>query len=727
MSELDTERRTAPRRGPGASARRSADRKGTRGAALDRIVVECVSPELDDGRFPVKRVVGDLVEVGADIFKEGHDLLGARLLYRAPGETQWRTAPLAYDFDGDRWHGRFVVDRIGRWSFTVEAWTDAFGTWRRDLRKKVDAEQNVDVELLEGAELVRIAARRARFGAARATLTQTASVLADEADLSSPVRVHRALDDDLVALMATHWPPRDLTRYRRELAIQVDRERARFASWYEFFPRSATPIAESPPSGNGASATAPPRHGTFADAEQLLPRIASLGFDVVYLPPIHPIGRQYRKGKNNTLQALPEDVGSPWAIGNEHGGHDAIEPALGTLADFDRFVARARELGLDIALDYALQCSPDHPWVKEHPDWFRIRPDGTIQYAENPPKKYQDIYPLDFWCDDRENLWNACRDVLLHWCAHGVRTFRVDNPHTKPWAFWEWVIAEVQAAHPDTIFFAEAFTRPKRMKSLAKLGFTMSYTHFTWKNDWWDLRPYMEELAQGPSAEYFRGNLFANTPDILTEYLAHGGRPAFRARLLLAATLSPLYGIYSGFELIEQVPVRPGSEEYLDSEKYQLSPRDWDAPGNINADVKLLNEVRRRSVALQRNRNLTFHESENPSILFYRKAGGRDAPMVRAERRASPELPTRLAPDAGGREAAWGEDDADYLVAVNLDPRNAQQTMVHVPIEAMDLREDEPYVVHDLLSGERYTWRGRRNYVRLDPSVAPGHLLRVER
>lgn len=711
MPELDTDRRTATRRSSTTSVRRAADRR-TRPTALDRITIECVTPELEAGRYAVKRVAGDLVEVGADIYKDGHDVIAARLLYKGPDEDAWHAVPMTHDIDGDRWFASFTVDRIGRWTYTVEAWTDLFATWRRDLRKKVEAGQQVDVELLEGAELVRAAARRAKFGASRATLTQTANVLADEADLSPPVRTHRALDDDLPALMAEFWPPRDTTRYRRELTIQVDRERARFASWYEFFPRST--------GDHGA-------HGTFATATTQLPRIAALGFDTVYLPPIHPIGRQYRKGKNNSLHALPEDVGSPWAIGNEHGGHDAIEPALGTIEDFDRFVAAARELGIEVSLDYALQCSPDHPWVKAHPDWFKIRPDGSIQYAENPPKKYQDIYPINFWCDDRENLWNACRDVLLHWCEHGVRNFRVDNPHTKPWAFWEWVIDEVQSRFPDTIFFAEAFTRPKKMNSLAKLGFSMSYTHFTWKNAWWELRPFMEEMTRGPLAEYFRGNLFANTPDILTEYLAHGGRPAFRVRLLLAATLSPLYGIYSGFELGENVPVRPGSEEYLDSEKYQLKQRDWNAPGNLNAEVTLLNGVRKRAVALQRYRNLSFHESENPNVLFYRKAGGRHAAIARAERRAAPDVPARWAPDAGGREVAWGDDEADYLVAVNLDPSNVQSTMVHVPLEEMGLRENESFVVHDLLSGERYTWRGRRNYVRLDPSVAPGHLLRVER
>ncbi len=599
-----------------AAERKAAERRpSTRG--LEYITVECVAPELDGGRFPVKRIVGDVVEVGADIYKEGHDQLAGRLLFQGPGDGSWRHAPMVFDFDTDRWYAAFIADRIGRWVFTVEGWTDVFGTWRSGLRKKVDAGQEVNLELLEGAGIIRQAVRRAKFGPARAALLQAAAALEDENELSPAVRVQRALDDDLMALMGEYFTPRDLTRYRRELEIIVDRERAGHSAWYEFFPRSNGPAG---------------RHGTFDTAAEQLPRIVELGFDTIYLPPIHPIGRTFRKGKNNSLTPKPDDVGSPWAIGNEHGGHTAVAPELGTIDDFDRFVRRANALGLDVALDYALQCSPDHPWVKEHPDWFHIRPDGSIAYAENPPKKYQDIYPLNFWCDDRENLWNACKDIFLFWITHGVKTFRVDNPHTKAFAFWEWCIAEVQREHPDTIFFAEAFTRPKRMKHLAKLGFTMSYTYFTWKNRPVELRDYLEELTQGPSAEYYRANFFANTPDILNEYLVHGGRAAFRIRLLLAGTLVPLYGIYSGFELTENVPVRAGSEEYLDSEKYELKWRSFDAPGNINDDVQRLNQIRRAEPALQLYRNLTFHETENPEILFYRKAapGATEADRARS-------------------------------------------------------------------------------------------------
>ncbi|HEU5174742.1 MAG TPA: alpha-1,4-glucan--maltose-1-phosphate maltosyltransferase [Gemmatimonadaceae bacterium] len=721
------------------SDRKSPDRRSTPRAQYEHLAIECVSPELDAGRFPVKRIVGDVVEVGADIFKEGHDQIAARILYRGPNDTDWRTAPMAFDFDDDRWSGIFTVDRIGRWTFCVEAWTDVFGTWRSGLKKKFDAGVDVWVELLEGAQLLRQAARRAKLGNARATLLQTAAVLEDEDELSMTVRVHRALDDALPALMAEYWAPRDLTRYRHELVIQVDRKEAGFAAWYEMFPRSNGP--------EGA-------HGTFLTAAEQLPRIAELGFDVVYLPPIHPIGEVNRKGKNNTLDPEPDDVGSPWAIGSAEGGHDAIHGQLGSVADFERFVARAGELGMEVALDYALQCAPDHPWVQEHPDWFFIRPDGSIAYAENPPKKYQDIYPINFWCEDRENLWNACRDVLLYWIARGVKTFRVDNPHTKAFAFWEWCIAEVQARHPEAIFFSEAFTRPKRMKYLAKLGFTMSYTYFTWKNANWELQPYVEELTQGPSAEFYRGNFFANTPDILNEYLVHGGTPAFRIRLLLAGTLLPLYGIYSGFELCENIPVKPGSEEYVDSEKYELKTRDYDAPGNINADVQRLNRIRRSEAALQLYRNLTFHVSENPEVLFYRKAApGRTAAdreralrLARMRAALAKESPIGGAlggqavemmgsitsgRDADGRAAPAGADGAvpsrDLLIAVNLDPHRVQESVLHVPLEELGIREDEPYVVVDLLTGARYTWRGRRNYVRLDPAVQVGHVLRVER
>jgi starch synthase (maltosyl-transferring) len=644
------------------------------------IVIERVRPEIDAGRFPAKRVLGEACVVSADIFKDGHDQLAARVRYRGPGEGEWSYVVMVYDSDADRWAGAFVLDRIGEWRFTVEAWTDAFATWRSALEKKVAAKQDVDVELLEGGAIVERAARACKDRVARASLTQAATALRDTT-AAGPDRTRAALDPALVALITLHPSRDDLTEYSRQLLVTVDGVRAAFAAWYEMFPRSQ--------SGD------PKRHGTFADAERQLPRIAQLGFDVVYLPPIHPIGDAFRKGKNNTLEPLPDDVGSPWAIGSKEGGHTAVHPQLGTLADFEHFVQRANELGLEVALDYALQTSPDHPWVREHADWFRIRPDGTIQYAENPPKKYQDIYPLNFWTEDREALWNACLDVFRFWMARGVRTFRVDNPHTKPFAFWEWVIADLKKTDPDVVLLSEAFTRPKKLLYLAKLGFTQSYTYFTWKNTTHEIRDWMTEFTTPEVLEYYRGNLFVNTPDILHEYLQRGGRPAFRIRLILAATLSPLYGIYSGYELFENVPVRTGSEEYLNSEKYELRPRDFTTPGNLDAEIRRLNRIRRENPALQRADNLTFHHSENDQVLFYRKS-----------------MPDR---------------SNDLLIVINLDPTRAHEAMVHVPLDALGIAPDEIYPLTDLLTGATFRWRGARNFVRLDPAQEPAHVLRLER
>ncbi|MGI8497172.1 MAG: alpha-1,4-glucan--maltose-1-phosphate maltosyltransferase [Gemmatimonadaceae bacterium] len=644
------------------------------------LAIECVEPSLDDARHPVKRIVGDSFHVTADIFRDGHDLVAARIRFRSPSDREWRYAPLAYEYNSDRWSGGFPLDEIGSWVYTVEAWTDVFATWRSGLQKKIDAGQDVSLALLEGAEIVDAAANRARFGDIRNALKQAAATLR-EAGLDQRDRVTVALAPQLIPLVESYHLPADLTAYDRELQIAVDRERARFAAWYELFPRS--------------QGDAPGRHGTFATAERELERIARLGFDVVYLPPVHPIGETNRKGRNNNLEASASDPGSPWAIGGKEGGHTAVDPRLGTLADFDHFVTRAHELGMEIALDYALQCSPDHPWLREHPDWFFIRADGSIRYAENPPKKYQDIYPLDFWCADRAGLWNACKDIFLFWISHGVRTFRVDNPHTKPFAFWRWVIAEVKQRHPQVIFLSEAFTRPKRMKHLAKIGFTQSYTYFTWRTEARELAEYLTELTQSPVQEYLRGNLFVNTPDILHEFLQHGGRAGFRIRALLAATLSPLYGIYSGFELLEGIPLRSGSEEYIDSEKYELKHRDWGRPDSIAADFEMLNRIRRENRALQLHDNLTFHPSDNDRVLFYRKS------------------------------APNGQND--LLIAVNLDPHSVRETTVHVPIADLDIHAEESYGVEDLLTGARYLWRGSRNYVRLDPREQVGHILRLIR
>ena len=645
-------------------------------AELPRLVIETLTPQLDGGRYPIKRLLGKVVDIGVNIFKDGHDLIAAHILYRPVGATEYRTAPLAYHFDVDRWFGSFKADRLGRWEYTVEAWPDRYGTFRSDLGKRLNAGQDVRSELLEGAEILLKLSRFLKGDAAK-RIKDAAQKLAD-AELSLEERLRVAFADDVLETVRVPLVPGDATRLT-PLPLIVDRTEAGFSAWYELFPRSQGKV--------------PGQHGTFADTAARLPEIAAMGFDVIYLPPIHPIGVAHRKGRNNSVTCEPHDVGSPWAIGGKEGGHDAVHPELGTIEDFDRLVKEAAELGIEIALDYALQCSPDHPWVKSHPNWFFVRPDGTLRYAENPPKKYEDIYPINFWSDDRENLWKACRDIVLYWVQHGVKIFRVDNPHTKPLAFWEWMIADVQREHPDTIFLSESFTRPNRMKALGKLGFTQSYTYFTWKNNSWELRDYLNELTKTEMVEYYRPNFFANTPDILHEYLQHGGRSAFRIRLVLAATLSPIYGIYSGYELCENVAVKPGSEEYLDSEKYEIRVRDWNAPGNIKQDVSKLNRIRAENAALHELGNFEPVASDFDGIFAYRK-------------------------HAPGNE---------LLVIVNLDPHQAHETMVDVPLAAMGIDANEPYEVNDLLTGARYTWRGARNYVKLDPSERVAHLFRVTR
>jgi starch synthase (maltosyl-transferring) len=630
---------------------------------------------LDGGRHPVKRIIGAEVEVRAAIFKDGHDLIAARILYKPESEIEWRQAPLEYHYDPDRWFGSFHVDRLGRWQYTIEAWPDHFRTWRSDLNKRLEVGQDVRGELLEGAQLLKRRVRQLRDDLGR-RLSEAARQLADESH-SLDGRLEIAFSAEILQIMAEPLDPRERLRFLPTLEVQVDRELAGFAAWYELFPRSQSPT--------------PGAHGTFSDVERRLPDLAGLGFDVLYLPPIHPIGRTHRKGKNNATVAQPGEVGSPWAIGSAEGGHTAIHPELGSMEDFESLVRAAHGYDIEIALDYALQCSPDHPWVKEHPQWFFVRPDGSVRYAENPPKKYEDIFPLNFWCEEREALWNACKDIFLFWISHGVKIFRVDNPHTKPFAFWEWVIREVQRRHPDTIFLAEAFTRPNRMRELAKLGFSQSYTYFTWKNSYWDLRDYLTELAQTQLVEYYRPNLFVNTPDILHAFLQEGGRPAFRIRLLLAATLSPIYGIYSGYELCENKPAHHGSEEYLDSEKYEIRVRDWNAPGNIRHDVGKLNRLRRENPALHALGNLGFLATENDSVLAYRKS-------------------------APGNE---------LVIVVNLDPHHVHETMVSIPINDLGLAEGQPYDVEDLLTGDRYSWRGAKNYVRLDPAEKVGHVFRL--
>ena len=650
---------------------------------LQRVVIEGVHPEIDCGRFPIKRVVGEDVVVTADIHADGHDVVAAALLHRRVGDDRWREAPMVHA-GNDRWEGRFVVETLGDYEYTIEGWVDRFETWRRELSTKFGAEQDVSNELLEGAAIIRgqsVDGVQKTQGVQQVEdVVEAAAAALEATDTPVEERVAAALAEPLQEAMARRADRGKTTRYGRVLRVMVEPVRARFGAWYEMFPRSA--------------GTDPSRSATFDEAAARLPYVASMGFDVLYLPPIHPIGRSFRKGSNNALEAGPYDPGSPWAIGSEEGGHDAIEPGLGAIADFDRFVESARRHGLEIALDLAYQTSPDHPYVKQHPEWFRRRPDGTIKYAENPPKKYQDIYPINFESEAWESLWHELKRIVEFWIGHGVKIFRVDNPHTKPYRFWEWALLDLKRRHPEAIFLSEAFTRPKVMRYLAKCGFSQSYTYFTWRNTKEELTEYFTELARTDVREYMRANLFANTPDILHEYLQHGGRAAFQVRLLLAATLGASYGIYSGFELTENVPVRSGSEEYLDSEKYQIKPRDFEQPHSLAELIGRINLIRRNHPALQRDRGLRFHQTDNRHLICYSKRS---------------------------------VDGSDVmLMVVNLDPHHMQHGFVRLPLTDWGLAADATIEVRDLLWNERYYWRGEWNYVRLDPEARTGHLLHVQ-
>ncbi len=648
-------------------------------AQASRLIIEQVSPLVDGGRYPVKRVTGDTVHVGAAIFKDGHDLITAQVHVLGLDRKTEVRAPLTYDEAEDHFRGSFEVGECGNYSMWIEAWPDYFGSWCRDLKKRIEAGQDILPELLEGAALVRRRSSVCEAGD-REPLLNAAVALSDD-NLRPELRQRVAFSQTLRDLMHGPLSLADVESTPR-YPLRVDRREAGFAAWYELFPRS--------------QGTEPGKHGTFKDTERRIPEIAAMGFEVIYLPPIHPIGTVHRKGRNNATTCEPGDVGSPWAIGSAEGGHTAVHPELGTLDDFKSLVRVCAEYGVEVALDFALQCAPDHPWVKEHPEWFFIRPDGTIRYAENPPKKYEDIYPLNFWGKDNGGLWEAARDAVLFWVEQGVKTFRVDNPHTKPLSFWEWCIKEVQTLHPEVVFLSESFTRPNRMKGLAKIGFTQSYTYFTWKNSKAELTEYLHELTQSDMKEYYRPNFFANTPDILHEYLQEGGRPAFRIRLLLAATLAPVYGIYSGYELCENVPVRRGSEEYLDSEKYEIKVRDYNAEGHIKRDISRLNAIRGSEPALSVLSNLQFCVSDSADIIAYVK---RD--------------------DLSGQHR-------HLLCIVNLSPREIRETTVHVPVESLGIPPDAEYKVKDLLTGTSYTWRGSDNYVRLDPKDKVGHLFRIE-
>jgi starch synthase (maltosyl-transferring) len=643
-----------------------------------RVIIEAVTPQVDDGRFPAKRTVGDQVRVEADVFTDGHDAIAATLMARREGVDQWteiHMQPLV----NDRWFATFRVSELGRYGFKVQGWVDHFETWRRDLLKRIAAETDAAVDYLIGAELIEGAAERAT-GADHDWLRDRASVLRSG---QSPLALRTHATDPMLHELALRYPDkRFATESDKELAIVVDPVRARFSSWYEFFPRSTADQAG--------------KHGIFADCEKRLAYAAEMGFNIVYLPPIHPIGRTFRKGRNNVPEAQPGDCGSPWAIGAAEGGHKAILSQLGTLEDFKRLVAKARSLDLSVALDIAFQAAPDHPYVKEHETWFRKRPDGTIQYAENPPKKYQDIYPFDFESQDWQGMWKELKSVFLYWIDVGVTIFRVDNPHTKAFPFWEWVISEIKREHPEVFFLAEAFTRPKIMYRLAKLGFGQSYTYFPWRNAKHEITAYLTELTQTPVREFFRANQWPNTPDILTEFLQMGGRAAFVIRLLLAATLGANYGIYGpAFELLENRPVRHGSEEYLNSEKYEIRVWDLERPESLRGLVGRVNRIRNDNVALQNDWSLRFHLCENDQLLCYTKESADRSNLI--------------------------------LTVVNLDPYHTQTGFVTLPLGELEIPEDRAYEAEDLLSGERYLWHGPRNYIELNPDIRSGHILKIHR
>jgi starch synthase (maltosyl-transferring) len=647
--------------------------------AIGRIPVRDVHPVVECGRRPAKAVAGETFQVTATVFREGHDAVAANVVLTDPEGTHGPWTPMRELAPGcDRWGAEVTPTAEGHWTFRVEAWSDPVASWRHRACIKVPAGIDAGLVLEEGAELYDRVAAGVPEGAGRATILLAAETLRDDS-LPIATRLAAALTPEVDAVLARH-PLRELVTASETLPLLVERERALYGAWYEFFPRSE------------GTATQP--HGTFRTAARRLPAIAAMGFDVVYLPPIHPIGTTFRKGRNNTLSPTPDDVGVPWAIGSPEGGHDAVHPQLGTMEDFAWFVEQAAGLGLEIALDFALQCSPDHPWVHKHPEWFHHRPDGTIAYAENPPKKYQDIYPIAFDAD-MDGLITETLRVLRLWMSLGVRIFRVDNPHTKPVVFWQKVIEQINASDPDVIFLAEAFTRPAMMRTLAQIGFQQSYTYFTWRNSKQELTDYLTELST-ETAAYMRPNFFVNTPDILHEYLQRGGRPAFEVRAVLAATLSPAWGVYSGYELCENVPLREGSEEYLDSEKYQLRPRDWETAERegrtITPLITRLNAVRRRHPALRRLRNLRFHHTDNDMVLAYSKTADRDS----------------------------------VLVVVNLDPHHTQEATVSLDMPQLGLEWHASMSAHDELTGETYRW-GRNNYVRLEPGRSPAHVLHIQR
>lgn len=640
------------------------------------IVIEHVTPELDSGRFPIKREVGDHMEVTADIFKEGHDLIAAVLRFKPLSDKKWQEVPM-HHIDNDQWGGAFDLLQNTRYQYTIGAYMRTFDSWREELTKKHGVVDDLTSELLEGLALLQAAAPRAK-GKDKSQLKEWLATWTDQP--TQEARVTVALDESLGTLVGRCEERQGWTQYDPILEVVVDRVRARYGAWYEIFPRS--------------QGTTPGKGTTFKECEARLPYVRDMGFDVLYLTPIHPIGTTNRKGPNNSLTAGPNDPGSPYAIGSEAGGYDAIEPSLGTLEDFDHFQQAVRDHGMELAMDFAINASPDHPYVKEHPDWFKQRPDGTIKYAENPPKKYEDIYALDFYCQDWRGIWEELKRVILFWADRGVKIIRVDNPHTKPVHFWGWLIREVQHQHPDAIFLSEAFTRPKMMCALAKAGYTQSYTYFTWRNAKHEMTEYLTELTQSEMKEYFRPNFFTNTPDILPEVLQQGGRPAFKFRVVLAATLSPSYGIYSGYELCENRAL-PEREEYLDSEKYEITVWDWDRPGNIRDYITRINHIRRDNPALHELENLRFYPADNDHIIFYGKTTA----------------------DVGNT----------ILVAVNMNPFEAQEATLHIPIHELGIPAEETYQLHDLLTEASFLVKGGTYHLRLDPHIEPAAIFAVRR
>ncbi len=643
-----------------------------------RIIINGVTPEIEGGRFPIKRTVGDSVLVEADVFMDGHDALSCILQYRKSSDSIWRETPM-YPLVNDRWRGEFKVLELGCYEYTITAWADPFKSWRHDLNCWLQLE-DIFINLLVGEQIISKASESATGEDAQWLALRASALVSDQ---SLDYRRQLGMDEELARLMERYADRQLALTYDKNLLVTVDDERARFSTWYEMFPRS--------------SSTTSGKHGTFKDCEIWLPRIAALGFDVLYFPPIHPIGRMNRKGKNNSLTPTPDDVGSPWAVGSTEGGHKDILPALGTIKDFRQLVKKAKEHGIEIALDIALQCAPDHPYVKQHPEWFRWRPDGTVQYAENPPKKYQDIYPFNFENNDWRNLWEEIKSIFEFWIAQGVRIFRVDNPHTKPFAMWEWLITEVKKKKPNAIFLAEAFTRPKVMHQLAKLGYSQSYTYYAWRNNKWELTEYLNELTHSPGREYFRPNFWTNTPDILTDYLQFGGWPAFMSRLVMAATMTSNYGMYGpAYEMIENIAVKHGSEEYLDSEKYQLRYRsfqDLDGPSSLRNFIALVNRIRKRNPSLQSDWSLHFHQVDNDQIICYSKATDNHTNVV--------------------------------LVVVNLDSNYTQAGWTQLDLEVLGIDHQQPFKVHDLLTGGHYTWKGPNNYVELNPHRMPAHVFLI--